>query len=138
MLISHDKIDFMIVGDLNIDLLLTNPVVNTLISVTKSFNLEQLIKQPTRVTIQSSTLLDPIFVFFPHKIRQSGCFSLTNSDHHFVYCVFGKLFVKKESKLIEYRTFKNVNCDIFKQDLDEIDWSRLYNLQCETPYRSES
>jgi len=99
-LISHDKIDFMIMGDLNIDLLQLNSNVSALLSITKSFNLDQLIAQPTRVTSKSKTLLDPIFVSFPDKIRQAGCFPLTNSDHCFVFCVYGKITSRVPSKMI--------------------------------------
>nr|CAH7766594.1 unnamed protein product [Callosobruchus chinensis] len=57
---QYDNI--LILGDINIDLFNhENPLSNCL----DSFNFTQLINEPTRVTLHSSTLLDPIFTNTP-------------------------------------------------------------------------
>nr|CAH7721849.1 unnamed protein product [Callosobruchus chinensis] len=74
---QYDNI--LILGDINIDLFNhENPLSNCL----DSFNFTQLINEPTRVTLHSSTLLDPIFTNTPNKVVNSGTINADFvSDH---------------------------------------------------------
>ena len=51
--------EYLLLGDFNIDLMFPKHRWNSIIS---SFNLQQLIKYPTRVTVNTCTLLDHIYV----------------------------------------------------------------------------
>ena len=49
------------------------------------FFLTQMIGEPTRVTLNSSTLIDHIATNKPENVVVSGVFSITLSDHYLVY-----------------------------------------------------
>ena len=53
----------------------------------QSFRLEQLIKEPTRETTETSTLLDHVAVKNVKNIVESGVFRVALSDHYLVYAV---------------------------------------------------
>ena len=49
------------------------------------FSLSQLIKSPTRITIDSSTLLDHILTNTPEKITQKGTYETAIFDHQIIF-----------------------------------------------------
>ena len=50
------------------------------------FCLKQLIKYPTRVTCNSSSILDHVLASFLNSISQSGVIDIDISDHQLIYC----------------------------------------------------
>ena len=50
------------------------------------FGLKQLIKCPTCVTCNSSSILDHILASFPDRVSQSGVINIGISDHQLIYC----------------------------------------------------
>jgi exonuclease III len=78
--LKSDSTQFIIMGDTNINFLSNDKASRTLKSLTKTFSLNQLISNPTRITNTSSTLIDHIFVPQTMKIKQSGNFTLTHTD----------------------------------------------------------
>ena len=50
------------------------------------FDLNQLIETPTRVTEQSSTAIDLLFVNNIHRIVSNGVFAVHISDHSLIFC----------------------------------------------------
>ena len=50
--------------------------------------LNQLIRENTRVTATSSSLIDMIFIN-SHRVIESGLIKLTISDHYMIYCNIG-------------------------------------------------
>ena len=58
-------------GDINIDLL--NGHNTRWPNLTKSFGLSQLIDEPTRVTLETSTLLDHVLVSDIHFVQEYSC-----------------------------------------------------------------
>ena len=75
-----------------------------------SFDLTQLIKEPTRITDSARTLIDLIMVNNEHRIVKSGVVPVPLSDHYLVFCII-KVGVLNKSKprLIEYRSYTNFN-----------------------------
>ena len=71
----------IIVGDLNQDLL--NPNENKLSNIMSLNNLTNVITKPARVTINTSTLIDPIIVSDPTKVIQADTLDVDKdiSDH---------------------------------------------------------
>ena len=91
--------DMFILGDFNINLMPTkNKYIldkNIIIScpLTKlykiflvSAGLTQILRQPTRITCSSSTLIDHILTNAQDKVSQSGIIDLGISDHQLIYC----------------------------------------------------
>lgn len=68
-IVSRDKTEYVLSGDLNIDLLGDSVPKSRLLNDSNSLGIVQLIKDPTRVTLNSATLLDPVFVSFPCKVQ---------------------------------------------------------------------
>lgn len=74
--------------------------------------------------MQSQTLLDHVYTDNQEKYT-SGGFTFAASDHHLVYLV-KKCKKKEPPKLIEYRSYKNVNDENFGKVL-KFDWSFIQN-----------
>ena len=94
-------------GDFKCDFLIKRssiPQCKQLKSLFKSFHIKQVIKEATRVTPDSKTLLDLIAANNPHNISCSGVISCSLSDHEMVYCV-RKINWKRAPDLI--KTFRN-------------------------------
>ena len=72
---------FVLIGDFNVNFLVSNTSPQKLLSVTNSFSLTQVVTEPTRIS-NSSTLIDLIFLSSPSQL--SSCVTippLANSDH---------------------------------------------------------
>ena len=52
-----------------------------------TFCLAQLIQEPTRVTLDTATLIDHIAYSHPENIPESGVLKIALSDHYAVYCM---------------------------------------------------
>ena len=90
------------------------------------FGLTQMIGEPTRVTLTSSTRIDHIATNKPKNVVTSGAFSITLSDHYLVYIT--RKFMgptKPQRKTISTRTMKNFNSDNFLSDLGQINWDSI-------------
>ena len=87
--LDNDDKEYIILGDLNSDLLPINNCTDSNVRLLKSlievFQLSQLITEPTTVTEKSKTLLDVIITNKPERILVSGTNKLGTSDHDLVY-----------------------------------------------------
>lgn len=139
--------NMVILGDFNYDLSYSNKtdnaVTNSFAKSLYSFNLVNLIKQPTRITDTSSSLIDLIIttqLFSKSHICLTGCYDPCISNHHLVYTSLNFKKPKRTPKFIEVskcldeskliKDFENVPwqiCSIF----DDVDdslwcWEHLY------------
>ena len=119
----------MIVGDLNCNMLTTNPLSTKVNSICESLQLTQNISKPTRVTPHSQTLIDLIFTSKINGTMQSGVQTVSLSDHSLIYIVLKEVVLKSLPKMSLYRTFRNFEVDKFVEDLDKCDWSSFYNKE---------
>ena len=105
-------------GDLNIDLLKTVPSRWT--GILNSYNLTQIINQPTRITSATSTLIDHIYVSRLEFVHYSGVLNITLSDHLGIGLCW-KQSVKPSSHtnhaLMKYRKKVPGNVIVIKQSL---------------------
>ena len=85
-------------------------VVKALKQFCHLFDLDQLVKQATRVTSTSESIIDLIFVSDPNKICQSGTITVGLSDHFMIYCTrkTTKGQINKH-KTIKIRSMKKVH-----------------------------
>ena len=117
----------ILLGDLNVNTMPNSgqPKKNKqlLLNFMHSFDLTQLIKEPTRITDSARTLIDLIMVNIEHRIVKSGVVPVPLSDHYLVFCII-KVGVLNKSKprLIEYRSYKNFNVNDFNDDLRNVPW----------------
>ena len=88
-MIDAENLELYLLGDLNCNLLSDTPSTNTseLLNIFTTYNLNQLITEPTRVTNNSQTLIDLCVTNTPDKVRASRVLSIGISDHSLVYLV---------------------------------------------------
>ena len=77
--------------------------------ITKLYQYEQLIKDPTRVTKDSASLIDHFYTTKPDYIASSGVKIITITDHYLIYGVRKFQATKQPPRIIEYRDFKQFN-----------------------------
>ncbi|CAB3992224.1 Hypothetical predicted protein [Paramuricea clavata] len=116
------KKDIFVVGDLNCNLLKSGPESDALNELCSSLNLFQLIKEPTRVTLQSSSLIDVILTSNTSLVVESGVEETHISDHFLVYSILKLKLPKKLPDYMVIRSFKNYSSEAFKNDLEQLIW----------------
>ena len=126
---SGDR-ELYILGDLNCNMLSSkNTVPNAqFLSLCELYQLEQLIKNPTRITMQSRTLIDVILTNTSQRIVSNGVLHLGISDHSLVYAI-RKISIpnKATHEIKELRNFKNFNVNNFNADLERTLWVNVNN-----------
>ena len=121
--------EIIILGDTNCDFSHANNNPSHVVQLHELYDLfgmTQLIKEPTRVTLDSSTLIDHIATTNCNNIAESGVLEISLSDHYLVYCI-RKLRggVKRQHKYITSRQLKHFNQDAFLSDLSAVDWEAI-------------
>ena len=117
-------VDYVIcLGDINVNLFnLNNPVTECF----DSYDFQQVITEPTRVTGHSATLLDPIFVSDVMIVGRAGVMDAERvSDHRLTFCEIKLKINKFQPKIIRYRDFKHFNFDRFRQELSLLPWMNV-------------
>ena len=77
----------------------------------------QLITEPTRVTLQTSNIIDLIFTTVPEKHHISGVIPVTLSDHYMVYTILSQKVPAVSSRHVTKQNYKNFNADDFERDI---------------------
>ena len=137
--------EMIIVGDFNLDISKANNS-RKINNFAKNSDLHQLIKDYTRITDKSKTIIDLAFVSRPETITSSGVHSLGLSDHSLIYVVRKCKQIKIPSRVTKsrsYKRFSNVdfcntlhskNWDLVKTFTDVNDawscWSEMFNDAC--------
>ena len=113
-----------ILGDLNCNVLNTgDPACQALLNFYSTFNLAQLITQPTRITESSATLLDVILVSNKELIIESNVVPISISDHDLVYATLQLKKERKKPVYVNARSFRQYNPNSFLQDMSYAPWS---------------
>eukprot|EP00794_Sanderia_malayensis_P003961 gene3961-4511_t len=81
-----------------------------------------LIKQPTRITSTSQTLIDVFLTNKPEYHKLSGLFDPGISDHCMIFSLMTKKTQTHKKKIITFRSKKNLNIEELLQDLDQAPW----------------
>ena len=112
---KEDK-EIIFLGDTNCDLTTKTadlPIDNDsghMDSIYELFSFKQLIEEPTRVTLTSSTIIDHVATTCARNIAKLGVHEVSLSDHFLVYLV--RKFngaIKKGREVIKARKMKNFN-----------------------------
>ena len=116
----------VVTGDVNVNMLnLGNPLSDCF----NSYNLIEVINEPTRVTQTTATLLDPMLVSDSTQVTSHGVINTDIiSDHSLVYCHL-KLAVGSIQRMYTFRCFKHFNEDVFYTDMLNINWNSIYQIQ---------
>jgi hypothetical protein len=125
------------VGDLNID----QTKYNDLHIIIKKSGMKQLIKDPTRITQTTKSIIDVIIInSLKSDTLTSGVMRCGLSDHDVVYTVRKKhKQLKKNIEVREIRNFKNINTEEVVKMIKEAPWwtmhlsndiKRMFGLHC--------
>ena len=122
----------IILGDMNCDLLKTDkaPYTKHLCQIMERYNFNQCITSPTRVTHNTSSIIDLIWTNERDKIGQASVIEISLSDHYLVYCTLGKT---KGCKQNEHRhkvgrNMKKVDVEKLKEDVAALSWEVIQNM----------
>ena len=77
-----------------------------------------MIREPTRITDKSSTLLDLCVTNSPVNVVASGVLHLSISDHSLVYMVRKAHYKRNGARIVEVRSLKKFNRQNFLRDLE--------------------
>ena len=74
-------------------------------SIYDLFSFTQLIEEPTRVTLETATLIDHIATTCPNNVLEFGVLKISMSNHYMVYCIrkLNSSF-RKDHKAIKHGT----------------------------------
>lgn len=93
------------------------------------YGFKQLVKNATRTSESSSSLIDLILTNSPGSISSTGVFATSISDHDIVGCIRKINTEKYQPRIVLSRNLKSYNPVSMNKELDAIDWSLLYSLK---------
>ena len=102
---DSEKRESIIMGDMNVKHLIENDH-EVIKDIFTDNGFKQILKTPTSVTDQTSSLIDLIFVNNYQNISYKTVIPTGLSDHDLIACVRKVNNVKYESETIRYRTIK--------------------------------
>lgn len=130
--VDLEKSDVVILGDLNANMMPNSKLPKRdkqeLLNFSRDFDLTHLIKEPSRISYTSQTLIDLMFVNNEHRIVKSGVIPFPMSDHYLVFCSLkAGVHNKAQPRMFEYRSYKNFDATLFNEDLGNVPWHVVEN-----------
>ena len=127
---SSECKEIIVTGDFNFDVsdADNSGTSEPLISCFNLFQMTQLVHDPTRVTELTKTTIDLIFSSHPELVSECGVLPVLLSDHCLVYGLHTWKTPKKGGRSINFRCFKDIENDVFKEHLVNAPWDRV--LSC--------
>ena len=128
--IESENIESSVIGDLNCNIN-ANPVDNVtrhLIELCESYQYTQLIQEPTRITQNSSTLIDVFITNEPDKFAASGVCHIGFSDHCLIYVARKHTSPKSYPRVVKSRQYKKLIFENFISDIELIPWSLIEQI----------
>ncbi|CAB3996972.1 Hypothetical predicted protein [Paramuricea clavata] len=121
--------EIIILGDMNCNLLKTSCYESKILLDTCSeLHLTQLIKDPTTIASQTSSLLDVIMISSSSKVKSSEVVDIGISDHSMIYCTLKLRADKPRLEYKDVRSFKNYNSESFKAELSQLPFHETYRI----------
>ena len=117
--------EIQIMGDMNVNYLKRNNHIDVK-SILSLYGFKQMIKSATRVTKETSTLIDLILTNNPHVIIDTAVIPISFSDHDLIGCVRKLNHQKFQPKTIICRSNRNYTKDQLIAYLRNSDWSEVY------------
>ena len=120
--LSYNK-PIYILGDLNCNVLRSqDPAAQALVNFCTSFNLSQVVNQPTRITETSESLIDVILASNKNLVKETEVVPSSISDHDLIYAVLNLKRCPQTPTYITTRSYKNYQRDAFIHDLSQVPW----------------
>ena len=126
--INTKKNDVFLVGDWNADYKNINtPAYKKVSFFEKSNQLTQTVKNTTRNSNKTKTLIDLIMTNSPH-IHSSGTIENFISDHQMTYVIRKKIREKFQSRTFKGRSYKALNTETLLDNLASTDWKPFFQI----------
>ena len=110
--------DVFILGDLNCNVLdISDGNARALVDFSSTFNLTQVIKQPTRRTDLSETLIDVIIVTNKYLVKTSGVRPVTISDHDLAFITLNLKCRRSKPVCVIRRCYKHYDAGALRVTL---------------------
>ncbi|XP_041482134.1 uncharacterized protein LOC121429238 [Lytechinus variegatus] len=132
-------IEYILIGDLNCDMLSTNPSSHTkrLLRLATEYNLTQCVKQATRITQVSETLIDHVFSSNCDNVKYCDVIPLSLSDHYMIALSWGrsKPMSPHNHCYVCSRHLKKIDITKFVEDIRKVSWDTvLFETDTELAY----
>ena len=128
--VSCEEKEIIILGDFNCDLSAKqlSPDTRKLCKLLNIYQFTQTIKEPTRITEQSSTLIDLAFTIDNSKVMNSGVIhQCAISDHSLIYIVRRARTPRDKARIVNCRSYKYYDPEAFVADLHAASWEAVNN-----------
>ena len=124
--LEKEQKEIILIGDVNcndLDLARKSKIIETLRDTYREYQLKQLIRNPTRSTLTTQTLIDHLGTNRPKLIINSGVFTTGFSDHDLIFGIRKvSNHINREPKIIKSRQLKHYDLVKFCLHLQQIDW----------------
>ena len=138
-ILQREKKHIYLAGDFNVN---TDPLIRGNINIQNFKNmfssnfLFPLINKPTRVTQQSSTIIDNIYCNENNleSSCKSGIFRLSISDHYAIFCIINTIHVRPDKHTIIRRNFNQKNICKFTKCIKNEVWIVLNSLDVQNAF----
>ena len=116
--------NIVLLGDLNIDLSKDDAYLSAILHRTLArYALQNVIKDFTRITSNSKTLIDLVITTINNKkILKSGSYDSAISDHNLIFVTMNFFIDRPPAKLTTVKNYKNIDLAKLKSDLDDVPW----------------
>ena len=120
----------IVLGDINVNLAegSLDPCATHVQFFYDAYQYTQLIKDCTRITDKSKTLIDHLITNDPQNIKAAGIIPVCISDHYLIYGIRKFPSLKSKTKYITSRCMKNYRVELISKELEEIPWESLGEL----------
>lgn len=129
-LATTENNETLLVGDLNANFLPRQSTDTCRISrevkdLLKGICMSQLIKEPTRITEHSCSLIDVILSTHPHNIPLTNVIPLGLSGHCAIGCVWKMNSLKFLARIIKCHNYAKYNKEAFNKELRSASWDSV-------------
>ena len=133
--LDSESKEMILMGDTNCDLSkdsIENPITSysrRIRRLYEMFSLQQIIKEPTRVTLTTSTFIDHIVTYYIGSILEARVHKITLSGHYLIFCVI-KLYAFNSGGHKTNRTgnMKKFNEEAFLANVANAPWDRVVSV----------
>lgn len=127
----YNEVDSIIIlGDININLLKKNNESNYFQNILTNFNLNQIVKDPTRISKEGESLIDVVCVSNHLKINLCENIEMYDvTDHMMVSCVvsINECFTDENGKKF-FRNYSNFNYNLFSNEAFTLNWRQILDV----------
>ena len=126
--VNLENKELIIIGDLNINYLNKDSHIQLKSNITLQ-GMKQIVKEPTRTTKDTQTLIDIILTNRPENLCSTNVILSSLSDHDIISCKRKINNIKISDITITCRDYKNYNPTTINAELAATDWYTVYETK---------